>query len=152
MVGVGPKGAESSLARVSLVNYYAPCNWTICAATGEGSGAKTFEEVQKCVAELLKDRILVGHAAHNDFKALLLSHPRPSTYDTQFYARKHKLSRSNRVTLRKLIMPTFPSTLAHTRTPASSRRLGTRLTLHICINTTTNSLTTPREKGGNPHT
>lgn len=30
--------------------------------------AKPFEQVQKRVAELLEDRILVGHAVHNDLK------------------------------------------------------------------------------------
>ena len=30
--------------------------------------AKPFEEVQKRVAELLKDRILIGHAVFNDLK------------------------------------------------------------------------------------
>jgi DNA polymerase III epsilon subunit-like protein len=30
--------------------------------------AKTFEEVQGVVAELMKDRILVGHAIQNDLK------------------------------------------------------------------------------------
>ncbi|KAF8873942.1 ribonuclease H-like domain-containing protein [Infundibulicybe gibba] len=120
MVGVGPKGAESSLARVSLVNYYGAVQLDEFVRQRERvvdyrtqfSGirptdlvdAKTFEEVQKRVAELLKDRILVGHAVHNDLKALLLSHPRPSTRDTQIYAHKHKLTRSNRIALRNLVM------------------------------------------------
>jgi hypothetical protein len=30
--------------------------------------AKTFEEVQGAVAELMKDRILIGHAIQNDLK------------------------------------------------------------------------------------
>lgn len=30
--------------------------------------AKQFEEVQKTVAALTKDRIIVGHAVHNDLK------------------------------------------------------------------------------------
>jgi hypothetical protein len=34
--------------------------------------AKTFEDVQKRVAALTKDRILVGHAVHNDLKVSAL--------------------------------------------------------------------------------
>ena len=33
-----------------------------------GDLAKSFEEVQRQVAALFKDRIVVGHAVHNDFK------------------------------------------------------------------------------------
>jgi RNA exonuclease 4 len=58
--------------------------------------AKPFEEVQKRVAELLKDQILVGHAVHNDLKALLLSHPWPQTLDTQVYAGKFKVVKTKR--------------------------------------------------------
>ena len=58
--------------------------------------------MQKEVADLLKDRILVGHAVHNDLKALLLSHPRPQTRDTQLLAHKHKVWRGRRPALRHL--------------------------------------------------
>jgi DNA polymerase III epsilon subunit-like protein len=34
--------------------------------------AKTFEEVQGAVAELTKDRILIGHAIQNDLKVCTL--------------------------------------------------------------------------------
>eukprot|EP00850_Spirogloea_muscicola_P007686 SM000039S14516 [mRNA] locus=s39:508873:510835:- [translate_table: standard] len=49
------------------------------------SAAEDFWEVQREVAGLLKGRVLVGHALHNDLKALLLSHPRRDTRDTQRY-------------------------------------------------------------------
>ena len=102
MVGVGIEGAESSLARVSLVNYYGAVQldefvrqrervvdyrtqWSGVRETDMIKGplsqivslypqhwlpmtAKPFVEVQKQVANLLKDRILVGHAVHNDLK------------------------------------------------------------------------------------
>ncbi|KAL0306549.1 UNVERIFIED_CONTAM: RNA exonuclease 4 [Sesamum radiatum] len=48
--------------------------------------AKNFTVVQKKVAELIKDRILVGHALRNDLKALLLSHPKKDIRDTSEYA------------------------------------------------------------------
>ncbi|KAJ7493645.1 ribonuclease H-like domain-containing protein [Mycena latifolia] len=119
MVGVGPEGAESALARVSLVNYYGavqldafvrPRERVVDYRT-EWSGvreadmvhAKPFEEVQRQVADLLKDRVLVGHAVFNDLKVLLLSHPRPLTRDTQHYAGKFKVAKSKYVALRNLV-------------------------------------------------
>ncbi|KAM5537172.1 hypothetical protein V8D89_009105 [Ganoderma adspersum] len=118
MVGVGIDGAESALARVSLVNYYGfvildafvRSRERVVDYRTEFSGirpsdmvhATPFEDVQKEVADLLKDRILVGHAVHNDLKALLLSHPRPQTRDTQILAHKHKVSRGRRPALRHL--------------------------------------------------
>ncbi|XP_020550680.1 RNA exonuclease 4 isoform X2 [Sesamum indicum] len=47
--------------------------------------AKNFTVVQKKVAELIKGRILVGHALRNDLKALLLSHPKKDIRDTSEY-------------------------------------------------------------------
>jgi RNA exonuclease 4 len=44
-----------------------------------------FEKVQKKVAELIKGRIVVGHALTNDFKALLLKHPASLVRDTAIY-------------------------------------------------------------------
>ncbi|KAJ3522839.1 hypothetical protein NMY22_g11712 [Coprinellus aureogranulatus] len=102
MVGIGPLGSESSLARVSIVNIFGfvildefvrqrervvdyRTEWSGVRAGDMLRGtlflrsissiltppfnpglivviAKPFEEVQKLVADLLKDRILVGHA------------------------------------------------------------------------------------------
>jgi RNA exonuclease 4 len=105
MVGVGIDGVESSLARVSLVNFYgaiqldefvrqrervvdyrtqfsgiresdmikgmesAPC---IISPSDPFQTAKPFDIVQKQVAELLQDRILIGHAVYNDLKVSTL--------------------------------------------------------------------------------
>ena len=84
MVGVGPEGTESSLARVSLVNFYGAVLLDVFVRQRERVtdyrthvsgvrekdmlGARPFEEVQKQVAELLRDKILVGHAVHNDLQ------------------------------------------------------------------------------------
>ena len=100
MVGVGIEGKESSLARVSVVNFYGATlldefvrqREHVVDYRTEFSGirpkdmikgtpfclcprripdihsAKPFAEVQKLVADLLKDKILVGHAVHNDLK------------------------------------------------------------------------------------
>ncbi|CAL5393491.1 unnamed protein product [Camellia sinensis] len=47
--------------------------------------AKEFRLVQKKVAELIKGRILVGHALRNDLRALLLSHSKKDLRDTSEY-------------------------------------------------------------------
>ncbi|THU90509.1 ribonuclease H-like protein [Dendrothele bispora CBS 962.96] len=119
MVGVGIDGTESSLARVSLVNFHGAVimdefvkqRERVVDYRTQWSGvresdmikAKPFDEIQKQVAELIKDRILVGHAIYNDLKALLLSHPRPLTRDTQHLAGKHKIVKSKYAALRNLV-------------------------------------------------
>lgn len=82
MVGVGIKGKKSNLARVSIVNSYGDCIYDKYVMPKEEvvdyrtafSGitqsdleiAVEFSIVQKEVRDLLKDRILVGHALRND--------------------------------------------------------------------------------------
>ena len=44
--------------------------------------ASQFDDVVREVAALIKGHIMVGHAIHHDFKALLLNHPRKHTRDT----------------------------------------------------------------------
>jgi RNA exonuclease 4 len=107
MVGVGPMGEESTLARVSVVNYFGAVlldefvrqkervtdwrtQWSGIRAKDMINGgssfplfytdsrsypsppAKSFEEVQGAVSELIKDRVLIGHAIQNDFKVCIL--------------------------------------------------------------------------------
>jgi len=123
MVGVGIEGKESSLARVSLVNYYGVVQLDefvrqrerVVDYRTEWSGvretdmikAKPFGDIQKQVADLLKDRILIGHAVYNDLKALLLSHSGPLTRDTQRYAYNHKVVKSRYTALRALVKQEF---------------------------------------------
>ena len=108
MVGVGENGTESALARVSIVNYegeqvydsYVLPKETVTDWRTAVSGikpshmkdARTFEEVQTDVAELMKDRIVVGHHLSHDFKALLLEHPRRATRDTSRLAKYRKMA------------------------------------------------------------
>jgi len=123
MVGVGIDGKESSLARVSIVNYHGAIlldgtvkqrervvdyrtEWS-GIRPGDMVNALPFVEVQRRVADLLKDKILVGHAVFNDLKALLLSHPFPSTRDTQQLAYKYKLSKNRHPALRNLTAQEF---------------------------------------------
>ena len=48
-------------------------------------GAPQFKEVQAEVSELLKGRIVVGHAIKHDFKVLFLDHPKKMIRDTSKY-------------------------------------------------------------------
>ncbi|CAO3683323.1 unnamed protein product [Umbelopsis vinacea] len=112
MVGVGPDGEESALARVSLVNYngavlmdeYVKPQERVTDFRTAVSGitpkhlvdAISFKEAQKRAADIIKDRILVGHAVYNDLKALMLDHPRILIRDTSRYKpfRKHSKGRT----------------------------------------------------------
>ncbi|XP_071723610.1 RNA exonuclease 4-like [Rutidosis leptorrhynchoides] len=100
MVGVG-QGTKSALGRVTLINkwgnvlydeFVRPVEWVVDFRT-EISGirprdlkkAKDIRDVQQKVADLIKGRILVGHALRNDLKALLLTHPKKDLRDTAEY-------------------------------------------------------------------
>ena len=100
-VGVGPDGSRSALARVSVVNYFGHVildeyvrpkervtdwrTWVSGVAPKHMKNAITFEEAQKKVSELFKNRIVVGHAIHNDLHALMISHPRKLIRDTSLH-------------------------------------------------------------------
>ena len=105
MVGVGYQGKTSVLARVSLVNLYGHCVYDkfvkpqeeVTDYRTEFSGIRPenlvdgedFKTVQKDVYEMIKDRILVGHAVHHDLKVLYLSHPKSMIRDTSMYFQKY---------------------------------------------------------------
>ncbi|XP_053197248.1 RNA exonuclease 4 [Scomber japonicus] len=118
MVGVGPDGEDSILARVSLVNQFGKCIYDKyvkptenvtdyrTAVSGirpddikDGEDVKT---VQREVAEILRGRIVVGHAIHNDLKILLLDHPKKKIRDTQKYKPFKKAVKSGRPSLKVL--------------------------------------------------
>ncbi|WFD34903.1 3'-5' exonuclease [Malassezia cuniculi] len=98
MVGVGYKGCRSALARVSIVNWYGYVvydtfvkpkepvtdyrTWVSGVRQRNLVNAPSFEEAQKRVADIIKGRVLVGHAVQNDLHALLLSHPHTMIRDT----------------------------------------------------------------------
>lgn len=102
MVGVGPDGIRSALARVCMVNndggvlldqYVRPAEKVTDYRTFVSGiepahlkeGAVSLAEAQQKVAQILTGRVLVGHAVHHDLQALLLSHPRKMTRDTATY-------------------------------------------------------------------
>lgn len=92
---------KSVLARVSIVNLFGhpildryvapPAKVTNYRTQYSGirrkdlENAPEFQEVQSEVAELIKGRIVVGHAVHNDFDVLKINHPRDKIRDTQRY-------------------------------------------------------------------
>jgi len=101
MVGVGPKGIRSALARATIVNSHGHILYDQLVKVperitdyrtqysgirrGDLIGAPPFAQVQKEVAALMKDRTVVGHGLHNDFNALKLSHPSDKIRDTSSY-------------------------------------------------------------------
>ncbi|PWN50108.1 hypothetical protein IE53DRAFT_380021 [Violaceomyces palustris] len=118
MVGVGPNGSESLLARVSIVNYHGATifdsfvkpvekvtdyrTWVSGVRPRDLKNAPSFAKVQAEVASLIKGRVLVGHAIQNDLKALLLSHPRPLIRDTATFQPLRDLAKTKYPSLKKL--------------------------------------------------
>ncbi|KAI8835134.1 ribonuclease H-like domain-containing protein, partial [Chytridium lagenaria] len=123
MVGVGSNGTRSILARISLVNFHGhvilddyviptePVTDYRTRVSGitpslinpsTNPDAKTFHDVQKRVAELVTNKILVGHALKNDFDALLLSHPRHLVRDTSLFKPFREMAKGRNPSLRVL--------------------------------------------------
>uniref|UniRef100_A0A8C4MH33 Apoptosis enhancing nuclease n=2 Tax=Equus asinus TaxID=9793 RepID=A0A8C4MH33_EQUAS len=100
MVGTGPHGRVSELARCSVVSYhgdvlydkYVRPEMPIVDYRTRWSGitrqhmrkAIPFQVAQKEILKLLKGKVVVGHALHNDFQALKYVHPRSQTRDTTY--------------------------------------------------------------------
>lgn len=108
MVGVGEGGVDSILARVSIVNQYGHPVYDKYVKPTEtvtdyrtafsgirphnlGQDALPFKTVQSQVAEIIKDRVLVGHSLYNDMQVLFLSHHHKKIRDTQKYKPFKKL-------------------------------------------------------------
>lgn len=92
---------KSVLARVSIVNlfghtlldrYVAPPSKVTDYRTRYSGirrkdldNASDFDTVQQEVSNIIKGRIVVGHAVHNDFSVLKINHPQDKIRDTQNY-------------------------------------------------------------------
>lgn len=118
MVGVGPEGAVSALARVSLVNFHGqvildryvrPVERIVDFRT-EYSGIRphhlkeaiSLREAQEEVCRLIEGNVLIGHSLVNDFKVLMLNHPRKMTRDTAKYRPFRTLSKGKTPGLKRL--------------------------------------------------
>lgn len=104
MVGVGPHGQHSRLARITLANYDGECIYDTLVQVletvtdyrtfvsgitpqdlEEGGSAIPFEECRSQVLELITDKIVIGHGLKNDFRVLGVTHPWYFTRDTAKY-------------------------------------------------------------------
>ncbi|KAL8382640.1 hypothetical protein RB595_006430 [Gaeumannomyces hyphopodioides] len=118
MVGVGDGGHESSLARVSLVDFHGAqvydslvrprrrvTDWrTHVSGVGprDMAAARPFDEVQAQVAALLAGRIIVGHDVKHDLAALEQDHPRRAVRDTAKFSGFKKYGHGPKPALRVL--------------------------------------------------
>ncbi|NWS64491.1 I20L2 protein, partial [Chunga burmeisteri] len=98
MVGTGPGGRTSDLARCSIVGYQGNVMYDqyirpaapIVDYRTRWSGirrqhmvnAVPFSKAQREILRILSGKIVVGHAIYNDFKALRYFHPKALTRDT----------------------------------------------------------------------
>jgi RNA exonuclease 4 len=103
MVGIGPDGHTSSVARVTLIDWSGETlldeyiqqtepvtdyRTHVSGITEEQLQTATCTSLADCqtqVLDLLESRILVGHALKNDLRALEISHPWWLTRDTAKY-------------------------------------------------------------------
>lgn len=118
MVGVGPKGRDSVLARVSIVNHFGHCIFDKYVKPEEKvtdyrtavSGIRKsdlekgedFKKVQMEVAKMFQDRIVVGHAIKHDLDVLLLTHPKKLIRDTSTYKPFREAFNNRTPSLKKL--------------------------------------------------
>lgn len=117
MVGIGD-GQDSMIARVSIVNQDGICVYDKYVKPREEvqdyrtavsgirphhlQSGEDFNIVQKEVSEILKGRLLVGHALHNDLDVLFLSHPKRFQRDTSRYKFFRRVTKGNTPSLKKL--------------------------------------------------
>lgn len=103
MVGIGPHGVDSALARVSIVNYdcevvldtfvkvpvpvtdYRTYVSGVRPEDLQSARAMTLENAREAVQNILRGKILIGHGLENDLKALMMTHPWCDTRDTATY-------------------------------------------------------------------
>ncbi|XP_056596050.1 apoptosis-enhancing nuclease [Triplophysa dalaica] len=98
MVGTGPGGRCSELARCSIVNYYGSVIYDKYILPGQRvtdfrtrwsgirkhhlANAVPFEEAQNEIVGILKGKVIIGHSLFNDFKVLDITVPANMIRDT----------------------------------------------------------------------
>ena len=115
MVGTGPRGCHSALARVSLVDYDGRCFFDTFVQVDEevtdyrthvsgispqdlnSSRAITFDQCRKRVQTLIVNKVLVGHGLNNDLYVLRICHPWYNIRDTTMYQPYMKHDKFNRL-------------------------------------------------------
>lgn len=118
MVGVGGQEDRSVLARVSIVNFHGTqiydsfvkpkefvTDWRthVSGVSSKNMAtARSFEAVQKDVATILQDRVLVGHAIKHDLDVMMLGHPKKDIRDTSRFSGFRKYSAGRTPSLKKL--------------------------------------------------
>ncbi|KAK4246612.1 ribonuclease H-like domain-containing protein [Corynascus novoguineensis] len=118
MVGVGEGGYDDALARVSVVDFHGKqvydsfvkprervVDWRTHVsgvAPKHMAKARTFDEVQAQIAELLKGRIVVGHDVKHDLRVLELDHPGKMIRDTAKFSGFRKYANGPKPALRVL--------------------------------------------------
>lgn len=103
MVGVGPEGLDSALARISIINWdnelvldtYVKVQDTVTDyrtfVSGirqediESESAMTLERVQYEASKIIRGKILIGHGLENDLKVIGINHPWCDIRDTTTY-------------------------------------------------------------------
>lgn len=119
MVGTGKDGTSNQLARVSIVNVYGDIIYDKIVTPRENvtdyrtaitgltkikikAEGIPFKQVQQEVAEIIKNKVVIGHDIKHDFDALEFSHPRHLIRDTAKYKPFKELSKGNTPSLKKL--------------------------------------------------
>lgn len=118
MVGVGEGGHGHCLARASIVDFHGRQIYDSYVRPTERvtdwrtkiSGispthmatARSFDEVQAQVAQLLRGRIIVGHDLRHDLEVLMLDHPRKDIRDTARFSGFKKYGNGPKPALRVL--------------------------------------------------
>ncbi len=115
VVGVGPGGKRSVLARVSIVDYFGQCLLDryvkveervtdyrhhvtgICAKDLSSASAVSFGKCRQQVISLMRGKVLVGHALENDLSVLGIHHPWHDIRDTSIYYPYQKKDRYGRI-------------------------------------------------------
>ncbi|TSK28093.1 Apoptosis-enhancing nuclease [Bagarius yarrelli] len=107
MVGTGPNGQFSELARCSLVNYsgtviydkYVLPRRPVTDYRTQWSGIKkehlinalSYKIARKEILQIIKGKVIIGHALHHDFAVLRIKLPRHMIRDTSFSPLLRKL-------------------------------------------------------------